>query len=259
MKTIIFYFSGTGNCLKVALDLAKELKDAEVISIPKAIKQKIPLTAESVGLIYPVYMFGMPLIVSRFIEKLRPFQDKYFFAIATCGGMAANSLGQTKKEMQQQGLKLSAGFIIKMPGNYTPLYEAISVGKQKEMFEREEKRIRQIATIIKEKQTKKIERNSYLVNWLFSAIYKLGSMQIPKLDKNFWVDDNCNGCGICQKVCPVNNIKMLDDKPQWLCNCEQCFACFHWCPQEAIQYQNKTVGKKRYRNPQVKLEYFISY
>lgn len=35
MKTSLFFFSGTGNCLQVARDLAGELGDTEVISIPR--------------------------------------------------------------------------------------------------------------------------------------------------------------------------------------------------------------------------------
>ena len=38
MKTQLFYFSGTGNSLRVAKDLAAILGDTEVVSIPKAMK-----------------------------------------------------------------------------------------------------------------------------------------------------------------------------------------------------------------------------
>jgi len=255
--TTIFYFSGTGNSLKVSRDLAAELGDANVISIPKVIGKEIDLSSQRIGIVYPVYMFGMPLIVSKFIKQLKAAKGKYIFAVATCGGKAGNTLGQNAVELKSQGLVLAAGFIVKMPGNYTPLYGAIPVDKQNKMFDMEKQRIKDIAAIVKANQGGKIEKDAPLLRGLLSLIYRLASSKIPLLDKDFWVNELCTSCGICAKVCPVNNIKLSDGKPQWLRKCEQCFACLHWCPVEAIQYGKNTAGRKRYRHPEVKLEDLI--
>jgi ferredoxin len=257
MSTAIFYFSGTGNCLKVARDLARELGDADIFNIAKVIDKEIDLTADRIGIIYPVYMFGMPLIVTRFVRQLKAAQNKYIFAIATCGGKAANTLKQNAILLKSQGLKLAAGFIIKMPGNYTPLYGAIPLEKQKKMFEKEKQRVKEIAGIVKDNRQYKIEKDAFLLRGLLSIIYQLMSPKIPFLDKDFWADKKCTSCGICVKVCPVSNIKLCEGKPAWLHKCEQCFACLHWCPEEAIQYGKNTSGKKRYRNPEIKLEDLI--
>lgn len=89
---------------------------------------------------------------------------------------------------------------------------------------------------------------------VFTAIYKLTYTMIPKMDKDFWVDEKCNGCGICTKTCPVDNIVMTTDKPTWLHHCEQCLACIQWCPKEAIQYGKKTPKYERYHHPEVTLK-----
>jgi len=34
------------------------------------------------------------------------------------------------------------------------------------------------------------------------------------------------------RVCPVNNIEMVDKKPVWQNRCESCLACINWCPKE---------------------------
>ena len=60
------------------------------------------------------------------------------------------------------------------------------------------------------------------------------------MDRKFWVDEKCNQCSLCSKVCPVQNIALQGGNPTWNHRCEQCFACLQWCPQGAIQY-----GKKR--------------
>ena len=90
-------------------------------------------------------------------------------------------------------------------------------------------------------------------------LYKLiiyGDMK--KMDKDFITDENCNGCSICQKVCPVNNITMKDNKPAWNNRCQLCAACMDWCPKESIQWGKMTVGIRRYHNPNIKVKDIIS-
>lgn len=45
---------------------------------------------------------------------------------------------------------------------------------------------------------------------------------IPLADRSFCLDEQCNGCGTCTRICPVGNIKMVDNKPVWQHHCETC-------------------------------------
>jgi MinD superfamily P-loop ATPase len=78
------------------------------------------------------------------------------------------------------------------------------------------------------------------------------------MDRSFWVDEKCNGCGICKTICPCGNIELKADRPAWLNHCEQCLACIQWCPQEAIQFGKKTQHYKRYHHPEVTLPEMIA-
>ena len=71
MKTTIYYFSGTGNSLKVAKDIAAELKDTEIIQICKNNMGINNTTSNKIGIVFPVYVSGMPLLVKEFIEKIK--------------------------------------------------------------------------------------------------------------------------------------------------------------------------------------------
>jgi MinD superfamily P-loop ATPase len=73
------------------------------------------------------------------------------------------------------------------------------------------------------------------------------------MDRAFWVDEKCTAGGICARACPVSNIEMVKDRPVWQHRCEQCFACLHWCPEEAIQFGSNTSSGKRYHQPDVTL------
>jgi len=256
MKTGIFYFSGTGNSLWAARLLAKELPEAQISNISYTVQFAPSYSYERIGVVFPVYMFGLPLIVRSFLEKLLTSSQTYIFAVATYGGLAGNALPQAARILARRGLKLSAGFLLKMPGNYTPLYEALTLPEQESLFDIARARIGEIGRLIKEGRVVK-PFGIPLSGWLFEGVYRLGSSRIPQADKNFWADEKCDGCGICQKVCPVYNIRLFGGKPAWQHSCQQCLACLHWCPQEAIQYKKSTVGRKRYRNPHVQLKDFI--
>lgn len=255
MKNIIYYFTGTGNSLVVARDIAEKLGDVELIPIAKAIKCSPSVDAERIGIVFPVYIWGYPLIVAEFIKKLKLTKDKYVFAVDTCGGWPAATLLLIKDLIEKQGGSLSAGFSILMPGNYTPMYGAKPEARQKKLFENEKKKILKIADAVKNKAKAGVERNNFLVNALFTGLfYKMSAKYIHEMDKSFFADEKCNSCGICEKVCPVGNIRMISGKPDWLHNCEQCLSCLQWCPEEAIQFGKSTAKRKRYHHPDVKLK-----
>ena len=50
----------------------------------------------------------------------------------------------------------------------------------------------------------------------------------------------------CVKLCPLNNVEMDGSRPAWGKRCTHCMACICGCPHEAIEYKNKTQGRRRY-------------
>lgn len=253
MKTIIYYFSGTGNSLKVAKDIANELKNTELIQICKSNMVINKATSNKIGVIFPVYVCGMPLLVKEFIEKLQIPKEAYVFTVVTFGAAAGASIAQVEKLLTYKDVKLSAAFKMKMPGNYQVMYPPFSEEKQAKDFKNEEEKIIEIVRSIKSSEI--VEFNGVgesIMKAISGILYK--SFKPYEKDKNFWTDEKCNGCGTCSKVCPANNIKMSERKPKWQHKCEQCVACMQWCPQKSIQYKKVTVNRGRYNHPDIKVK-----
>ncbi|OGS22048.1 MAG: hypothetical protein A2252_02485 [Elusimicrobia bacterium RIFOXYA2_FULL_39_19] len=257
MSTTIYYFSGTGNSLAVARELSNSFGSTKVIPISKAITGEIDLSADKIGLVFPVYIWGAPLIVCDFIAKLKQ-ADKYFFSVVTYGGSPGKTNIQIKKLLKLQGIELKAGFAVHMPGNYIPMYGAREKAVQDKLFEKAKTKIAEIAQYVSSGKTGTFEVGGLVMNLLGSTLQSMGSKSMRKADKNYLADEKCNACNICEKICPVKNIKMQDSKPVWQGNCEQCMACIQWCPQEAIQHGKNTAGRARYRHPQVKATDFLN-
>lgn len=251
MRTVIYYFSATGNSLVVARDLAAAL-DATLIPIANAMRTRSFESAERVGIVYPVYMFGLPLIARDFLKKIEVKQNAYIFCVATLGGLPGLAHTQAKDILKARGISLAAGFSVLMPGNYTPLYGAAPQEKQNKMFEKAKAKVAEIARFVQEGRSGYFEEKPYFPNFLLhKLLYAKGSAQIPLADKGFWVTGACIKCGLCAQVCPVANIELRNGRPTWLRHCQQCMACLQWCPVEAIQYDKSTKGRKRYHHPAV--------
>ncbi|MEI8176603.1 MAG: EFR1 family ferrodoxin [Candidatus Omnitrophota bacterium] len=253
MKTTLFYFSGTGNSLAVAQDIAREIGDAHIFAVPYGLmKPEVAAHAEAIGIVFPVYAWGLPLIVSEFLKKVKCGKDAYVFAVATYGGMPGAALKQAERELKERGVRLAAGFGVLMPGNYTPMYGAIAASRQEMIFKRAAEKIKRIAVVVNAGSTARIEGSPFLVNVLLSrVVYRMFISKVHEADTSFWVDHRCSGCGLCAKVCPVKNIAMAGGTPVWQHKCEQCMACLQWCPTQALQYGRSTVGRKRYHHPRV--------
>lgn len=252
MSTIINYFSGTGNSLQVAKDLSFEL-EGTILKVICADTQPYPAdeTVDSIGLVFPVYAWGAPKIVTEFIKKIQAKKNTYFFAIATCGGSPGETLLEVHKIFAANGMNLSAGFYLRQPDNYIIWSGAGSEERQNLTISQGKERIKYIAEIIKKKEKHKPETSGFLMNLFGSAINGLFRKNCWRQAKNFWVTEKCNQCRICVRICPTSNIQINDNKISWGDKCEQCLACLQWCPNEAIQYKQKTLKRKRYHHPEI--------
>ena len=108
----------------IARAIAADLGDTEIIRISDAIMENASENCIRVGLVFPVYYGGLPLIVQKFLPSLESFRDCYFFAVATHAGGPGRTISQLSAELQQIGISLSSGFRLRMPQNFTIGYDA---------------------------------------------------------------------------------------------------------------------------------------
>jgi ferredoxin len=256
MKTVIFYYTGTGNSLWSARLLAKGLGDTKLCPMKQADALEAG-DADAVGFVFPVHMWGIPVPVVQLIEKLSLRPQVYLFALAVNAGQVSRTLVQLRGMLAARGLKLAAGFSIVLPSNYIPWGGPGPVVRQNIRFADARAKIAKAAACIAGGQDGPIEKGPLWQRVAFTAIYKMTFKQVHKMDKDFWSDDKCNACGICVKVCPVKNIVLESGKPVWQHRCEQCLACIQWCPQESIQYGKKTPAYERYHHPEIQLKDMI--
>lgn len=260
METAIYFFTGTGNSLIIAKDLVEKLNDAELIPIAKIWDSaNIKTECEKIGFIFPLYWSGLPRIVYDFINKLNLSKTKYIFAVITSAGdINEQPLQQLKKLLKAKGKTLNAGFYITMPSNYIIGYDVDPESRQKELFEKAVNEVEAILDIIKFNENN-LSREIFEKDVSRSeTINKDFRENVYNSDIAFYANNQCNGCGTCEDICPVNNIILLDDKPNWQHRCQQCLACINFCPEKAIQFGEKTIETQRYHHPKITVQDIIT-
>lgn len=258
MKTMIFYFTGTGNSLAVAKQLCSLLGDCEFVPITSiaGTTDKIAPAADRVGIVTPVYFLGLPSIVSVQSTRLDLSKVQYVFAVATMGGSGGSTTLRQLDTILREGpgnRGLDAGFSVKMPGNYILMYDSPSGKEQEEMLAAANRNIREIADKVQHGAGMKPSW-SPIGSLVHVLMYPRFIAKVHENDRKFTVDDRCTSCNTCVEVCPVSNIRLEEGRPVWLHHCEQCLACIHLCPTNAIQAGAGTETRKRYRNPDVEIK-----
>lgn len=235
--------------------------EAKIIPISKALCNPQEPRGETVGFIFPTYAYGLPLSVREFAEKLDVNPGTYIFAIASCCGIPGAVLKELDKVLKKRRNGLDAGFtVLDPPSSLTADPDNDAIQKLMISVNRGDQpqpstaRIPKIVETVRRKESHTPETSNFLTNFLGSLLHRLATKSFPSSAKKFRVGDLCASCGICGRVCPRDNIRFnKDGRPEWGDNCELCHACIQWCPNSAIEYGDISVGKPRYRNPEVTL------
>lgn len=256
MSSCIYYFSGTGNSLYVARKINAVLPGSEIVNMASLIdRSEVEVTGDTIGLVFPVYFWDMPAFVRDFIKKLKITGSPYIFGIATCGGGPGVTLHTLERLIQDKGQKLSAGFTLDMPSNAYVGFDLMTPHAEwKQWLEGSEKRLAEISEIIAKNEVLSIKgRRSLLISTAARAM-EIGATKGYNLPRRYKTNEKCNGCGICGKICPTGNIQVVDTQVKWGDHCAYCQACFHLCPQEAVQLNKKTEKVPRYHHPEIKIK-----
>ena len=70
-ENVIFCYSGTGNCLDMAKNIAKSLGDTDIIMMRKYPAVTDVRGAKRVGFIFPCYGGGLPGHVERYLYDIK--------------------------------------------------------------------------------------------------------------------------------------------------------------------------------------------
>lgn len=248
MKHLVLYYSTTGNSLAVAKELERGIKDSELEDLLSLEKTKDLSSYESIGFVFPCHLMGVPTFILDKINILNLPKSTYYYAINTSNGAYGDVGNQFKKFLAKKGCQLSYFKPIQMIGNYILAYDLPNRSDRAGLLAHAIKECTEVFEAIAIRRTIEIKPNNPVMTRSVNLLYKKDK---KKWKNQFYTSEDCDGCGFCEKACRFNNIQMKSGKPIWGNNCEQCIACIHLCPKQAIELEGQTEGKERYIHPDI--------
>ena len=213
-ENIIYCFSGTGNCLDLAKNIAKELGDTDVVMMRKKPVVTDARSYKKVGFVFPCYGGGAPKDVLEYAKQIQISSIAYVFAVsqsASYQGTGLHELNKIHKLEYWRAVRHQCSCIWLFPHDL----------------------------MVPPLGAKFAQKNA---GW--PVISKLKA-------KQFKVSDACIGCGQCEKLCPRGNIKVQNGKAVIGTDCVQCLGCLQYCPKSAISIGKITDKREHYHNVNV--------
>jgi ferredoxin len=237
-KYLIHYFSGTGNTYHMVKTIENQLKsrglEVELLNVEKDKARKL----SDYGLhifCFPVYGFGTPSIMLKYISKLKVSNEYKAAVLCTSAGAEGQSLTHVKHILDKKGVKVFFTDMVVYTYNFTQILNPQSKEVEERVLKNAETRIIEITKriISNEESFKKINIILLALSWVIFIMFINLGRRI--LGKTFIADNACISCGKCEKVCPAKVISMHNGKPKWSSNCESCQRCINTCPKKSIQ------------------------
>lgn len=234
------YFSGTGNtkfCVNKFLQYYNENNQISSYSIEDKESIKKIKDNENIILGYPIHYSDIPIIVREYIQNnSKIFKDKNIFVIATMGLFSGDGVGCSERLLKKSGANVIGGLHLKMP-------DCIGDVKALKKTLEENKEIVKNADIKIKRTVENIKKGNYCKEGLgiISHLAGLFGQRLYFYKKTYKLKDKlkinyekCISCGKCETLCPMKNIKMIDNKLTTCNNCTSCYRCINNCPKQAI-------------------------
>ena len=249
---MVIFYTGTGNSKYVAKAISDQIDDV-CLDLFEKIRNKdnSSMASDSPWIVVcPTYAWQIPHILRDWIMKTEFVGCREIYFVMTCGGDIGNAGKYCRKLCETKGLKYKGVKAVRMPENYIAMFDAPAEPEAVQIVKAALPEIDKVSALIAAEEP--IPEKFTLVQRFLSGAVNRGFYFGAISDRKFVATDACTGCGLCEKLCPLCNITLRDGKPVWNGNCTHCMACICRCPQEAIEYGRASVGKPRYRCPDIK-------
>lgn len=244
MKTLIIYFSQTGNTRRIAECIRSGITEVASRCDMNSLSDtdgKLLSDYDLVGIGSPVFYYKEPFHVRDFIEALPELNGQHWFVFCTHGNIIGNFFPSITEVLKQRGAAV-IGFHNSYADITVPFYPKPSYTSghpdsqdlaQAKAFGREiAERSRDVTNrqFDPDTLTYAVSSEEWIEDSTRLTREALGQV-LPKLGIN---PDTCIQCHECENNCPVQGIDVEADPPRIQNPCIYCWRCVNICPTLSI-------------------------
>jgi ferredoxin len=248
----MFCFSGTGNALLggrwIADEGQKAGADSTLTRIDRLSKPELPAGKTLLGLLFATHGFCTPWLMLKFMVRFpsRAGRDIDVFLLNTRAGMKLGPVYLPGVSglavllpvllLLLKGYRIVGTRPLDLPSNWMQLHPSLSHKAVDAIVAHRQTQVRSFA------QRLLSGRSAWHGWWTLpldlslapiAAVYlPVGRLCLAKLQV---ANYTCDGCGLCEKLCPANAIRMKRGRPYWTFDCESCMRCLSVCPKQAVE------------------------
>lgn len=237
-KNVIFCYSGSGNCLDIAKNIAKRLGDTDIVMMRAEPEVKDVRGAKRVGFVFPCYAGGLPGDVEKFVSELRVDPESYTFGVVCYAGYPGVGMAKIHDIVPLDywaGITHQCSCIWLMPHNL--MLPPLDAEKAQARSEKLAAKIADDILYVKHLSGRPL---SNPVNALEAKAWPMLS---GKKAAKMTVTDSCVGCGQCARLCPRGNISIVNGRASIGTNCIGCLSCLQYCPKQRSRKRPGTLPR----------------
>lgn len=235
-KVKIIYYTGTGGSKLIAELIKDRLINEDYYTLIERVSHDNVVNKELFDLIiiiFPLHGVNAPEIVYKWIKSL-PKGNKTKAAVisVSAGGEVVFNRGgrlSSIKLLEKQDYEVVYENSLIMPSNFlisTP--EVLS----KALLTVLPDKIDLIVNDVINNKGKRIKPST--IEKIIAKIFEVEKIGVKILGRTIQANENCNGCGLCERTCLCDNIVMKNNKPQFNFKCNFCTCCLYSCPNKAL-------------------------
>ncbi len=234
MKSIIIYYSTTGNTQLAVNSIKKSLPSADLWEWKGEGFPELD-DYELIGFAFPTYNLSLPPQVRTRLQALPPLGGKPVFLLQTYGVMPGKAVKEAWDLLKNKGAKLVAYHRLSMPESYPP-FRKRGITNQDHPTDDEREGfnlfIEELSNWFSPPKGKPLKVKLGFWDWIIPAPKEA---KILKDFGKFHVESlRCSTCGVCTENCPEGAVS-LDCIPRFqMDRCTYCYGCINLCPQKAI-------------------------
>lgn len=257
-KTVIYYFSGTGNTWWLATRLAAALRQhnhqVSCHSIETLMHEDVcaQLTGvDQIVLGFPVYGSTAPRPMLDFIHSFPGSDGRQTISIFATQALASGDTAvMISRMLAAKGYQIKQARHFRMMNNlHLPRFRFYPPKNDQRSDRLLAKTLPRVTGFAQEIATNKkhISGNNPLGHFLGGLQRRHIDTLIAKASAELRVaEQRCIFCGKCQRICPTGNIRQHRDQLSFADSCVLCLRCYSQCPTAAILLGEGSEDVRKY-------------